>query len=194
MLTNWTCLRAGCHSWYQSHYGYNISPMTIFAKTMHLRVRIWVYVHIRTIVVLTSSNATGLLSAITFRTKYSITTHLWPGKNGSDTTECGETLEAHPVWGRGLGCSIQQSVREVIMSPWKHMKTSRRVMWISDPSAQDMACLRTICIVGNGLCVCHVTNYDRTPRVWGPRNVPWTPSMGSEYVLVTYATLTPLRG
>jgi hypothetical protein len=32
-------------------------------------------------------------------------------------------------------------------------------------------------------------SHDHAPRAWRPSNVPWTPSMGSEYVLITYAVL-----
>jgi hypothetical protein len=57
IVTNRPCLRAECHSWYQSHYGCNTSHTTIFAKTICLRVRIRVYDHIRTIVVLIGGKA-----------------------------------------------------------------------------------------------------------------------------------------
>jgi hypothetical protein len=50
-------LRVGCHSWYQSHYGYNTSCTVLYLKTT---VRIRLDVHIRTIVVLTGGKLTGI--------------------------------------------------------------------------------------------------------------------------------------
>jgi hypothetical protein len=66
--TDHRCLRVGCHSWYQSHYGYNTLRMILFLKTA---VRIHLDAHIRTIVVLTGGKLTGiyflyLLSVIYF--------------------------------------------------------------------------------------------------------------------------------
>jgi hypothetical protein len=75
------------------------------------------------------------------------------------------------------------------MFPREHMKTSCRVMGVPDPSPQDMACLRTVDIMRYGLHVYHATSHDCTPRAWGPRNVPWTPSMRSEYFFITYVVL-----
>jgi hypothetical protein len=66
--TDHPCLGVGCHSWYQSHYGYNTPRMVLFLKTA---VRIRLDAHIRTIVVLADVKLTGiyfmyLLSAIYF--------------------------------------------------------------------------------------------------------------------------------
>jgi hypothetical protein len=55
--TNHPCLRVGCHSWYQSHYGYNISHTILFLKTT---VRIRLDAHIRSIVVLTGGKLIGI--------------------------------------------------------------------------------------------------------------------------------------
>jgi hypothetical protein len=33
VMTDHHCLRVGRHSWYQSHYGYNISHTGLFSKT-----------------------------------------------------------------------------------------------------------------------------------------------------------------
>jgi len=66
--------------------------------------------------------------------------------------------------------------------------------WLAgDPSPQGVACLRTVHIGRYELRVCHATGHDRAPMAWGHRNVPWTPSTGSEYVLVTYAALSMQR-
>jgi hypothetical protein len=65
-----------CHSWYQSHYGYNTSCMVLFSKTL---VRIRLDAHIRTIVVLTGGKLTGIyLLYLLF-----VTTHLRQGKKVS---------------------------------------------------------------------------------------------------------------
>jgi hypothetical protein len=116
--------------------------------------------------------------------------HLQPVKKVSCITNCGETSEAHPVRGRGLRCPVQRLVREVNMFPWEHMKTSHRVMWILDPSPQDVSCLRTVYIMRYGLRVCHVTGHDYAPKAWGPRNVLCPPWIRREYILITYATLS----
>jgi hypothetical protein len=50
-------LMVGCHSWYQSHYGYNTSRAVLFSKTV---VRICIDAHIRTIVVLTGGKLTAI--------------------------------------------------------------------------------------------------------------------------------------
>jgi hypothetical protein len=55
--TGHTCLRVGRHSWYQSHYGYNISRTVLFLKTAE---RIRLDAHIRTIVVLTGGKLTKI--------------------------------------------------------------------------------------------------------------------------------------
>jgi hypothetical protein len=69
-------LRVGYHRWYQSHYGYNTSCMTLFLKTA---VRIRLDAHIWTIVVLTC----GKLTRIYFPYLLSITTHRRQGKKVS---------------------------------------------------------------------------------------------------------------
>jgi hypothetical protein len=65
--TNQPCLRVGRHNLYQRHYRCDTSHTTIFVKTIHLRVRIQVYAHIRTIVVLTSGNANWVTFRIYFQ-------------------------------------------------------------------------------------------------------------------------------
>jgi hypothetical protein len=147
-------------------------------------VRIRVYAHIRTIIVLIGDKLIGFyFPQLLYTIYYSVMTHLRIGKKVSYATDCGETSKAHPVRGRGLECHVQWSVREVNMFPQEHMKTSHRMMWIPDAWGQslswDMNCI-----------VYHATGHDHTPRVWGFRNVLWPPSTRSEYVLVTYATLS----
>jgi cytochrome c biogenesis protein ResB len=73
---NHPCLRVRCHSWYQSHYGYNTSRTVLFLKTA---VRMHVDAHIRTIVVLIG----GKLTAIYFLYLLFVTTHLRQGKKVS---------------------------------------------------------------------------------------------------------------
>jgi hypothetical protein len=55
--TDHPCLGVGRHIWYQSHYGYNTSYTVLFSKTA---VRIRLGAHIRTIVVLTGGELTGI--------------------------------------------------------------------------------------------------------------------------------------
>jgi hypothetical protein len=55
--TDHPCLRLRHHSWYQSRYGYNTSRTVLFLKTV-----VWIRLdaHIRTIVVLTGGELTGI--------------------------------------------------------------------------------------------------------------------------------------
>jgi hypothetical protein len=105
---NHPSLRVGCHNWYQSNYRCNTSHTSIFSKAKCLQVRIHVYAHIRTIVLLIGSNLTGFyFPYLLSKTYYSITTHLRLGKKVSYATDCDETSEAHLVRGRSLWCPIQ---------------------------------------------------------------------------------------
>jgi hypothetical protein len=84
--TNHLYLRVGRHSWYQSHYRYNISCTILFWKTA---LRICLDAHTRTIVVLTGGKLTGvyflhLLYAIYFP----VTTHLRLGRKVCILSPC----------------------------------------------------------------------------------------------------------
>jgi hypothetical protein len=92
--------------------------MTIFEKTIHLRVRIRVCVDIRTIVVLTGDSANSiLLSTFTFEAYYSVMMLLRPGKKVSNLSSgdvnlgpvpsrCGllEECPYRAIWTACLSC------------------------------------------------------------------------------------------
>jgi hypothetical protein len=76
--TDHPCLRVGCRSWYQSHYGYNTSRTVLFLKSA---VMIRLDAHIRTVVVLTGGKLTGIyLMYLLYAIYFSVTTHLRQGK------------------------------------------------------------------------------------------------------------------
>jgi hypothetical protein len=63
------------------HYRYNISRMTIFLKIIRLQVRINVYGHIWTIIVLMGGKLTEFYFSYLFSIiYYSVTTHIRPSK------------------------------------------------------------------------------------------------------------------
>jgi hypothetical protein len=71
-------------------------------------VRIRVYAHIRTIIVLIGDKLIGFyFPQLLYTIYYSVMTHLRIGKKVSYATDCGETSKAHPVRGRGLECHVQ---------------------------------------------------------------------------------------
>jgi hypothetical protein len=73
-----------------------------------------------------------------------------------------------------------------------HLRLGKKVSYATDygdPSLQDMVLLRIVDIVRYELCVYQAAGQDRAARAWGPRNVLWTPSTRSEYVLITYVSL-----
>jgi hypothetical protein len=72
------CLRAECHSWYQSITGVIHHVRLYFCKTM---VRKCLDAHIRTIVVLIGGKLTGIYFLhLLYSIYYSVTTHLQKGK------------------------------------------------------------------------------------------------------------------
>jgi hypothetical protein len=78
VMTGHPYLGVGCHSWYQSYYGYNTSHTVLFLKTA---VRIRLDAHIRNIVVLTGGKLTWIyLMHLIYVIYFSVTTHLRQGK------------------------------------------------------------------------------------------------------------------
>jgi hypothetical protein len=72
--TDHPCLTVGCHSWYQSHYGYNTSRTVLFSKTYgedRLRCPHKDYSSLNR----WQANK-DLLSVFTFRNLLPVTTHL----------------------------------------------------------------------------------------------------------------------
>jgi hypothetical protein len=67
LRTDHPCLRVGRQSWYQSHYGYNMSRMVLFLK---IAVRIHLDAHIRAIVVLTGGKLTEIYFLYLFSVIY----------------------------------------------------------------------------------------------------------------------------
>jgi hypothetical protein len=79
--TNYSCLRVGCHSWYQSIMGVIHHVRPYFQKHT---VRKYLDAHIRTIVVLTCGKLTGFYFLhLLYASYYSIMMHLRQGKKVS---------------------------------------------------------------------------------------------------------------
>jgi hypothetical protein len=81
VVTNHPCLGVGCHRWYQSIMGIIYRVRSYFQK---FTVRKPLEAHIRTIVVLTCGNLTGIYFLhLLYTIYYSIMTHLRQGKKVS---------------------------------------------------------------------------------------------------------------
>jgi hypothetical protein len=66
------------------------------------------------------------------------------------------------------------------------MKTSRRVMQISDMSPQDVACLRAVYIMRYGQCCLSCDKVMTAHQGRGDLGMSYDPSTRSEYVLIMY--------
>jgi hypothetical protein len=76
--TNHPCLGVGCHSWYQSHYKYNISHTVLFSKTYSEDTLICLYKDYSSLDKWQANS--DLLSVFTFCNLLYVTTHLCQGK------------------------------------------------------------------------------------------------------------------
>jgi hypothetical protein len=175
-MTNCPCLRAGCHNLCRCKYRYNTSRTAIFFKTIHLRVRICVYAHVRTRVVLTGGNANWVYFLhLHYAIYYSITMHLWSSNKVSYALKMRQNSRAHPLWGRGLKCPVQRTILEVNMFPkklWKPLAGEGDVNPGPIPSGCGLLEDNLYRATWTTLSVIQMS-HDRKPRAWGFRNVLW---------------------